>query len=177
MFGLPQQSSHPIVMVVLFNLAESPSSDSHPLSARHDPNVSSSSALPVQREAIITPGAENPRCYYVVHSKPMHIGVCVPSTHILLLFSWALWSNLDARKSIVCNFPWWWPSEVLFPSWLALTSVGNHYNRPLFLYLHCQGLLKLFFLYPALPHCCTTGSMYDHPEICCCVTSGHPESS
>lgn len=73
-------------MFVLFNLAESPSSGSHPLSARHDPNISSSSALPVQREPIITPGAESPRYYYVVHSKPLHTGVCAQYTSLPAIF-------------------------------------------------------------------------------------------
>lgn len=69
-------------MFVLFNLAESPSSSSHPLSARDDPNISSSSALPVQRESIITPGVEKPRYYYVVRSKPIHM--CLSTVHIYI---------------------------------------------------------------------------------------------
>lgn len=173
-----QQPSHPIIMFVLFNLSESPSSGSHPLSARHDPNISSSSALPVQRESIITPGVEKPRYYYVVHrNQCIYVYVLARSTYIFLLFSWALWLSSDAGKSIVCNFPWWWPSEVLFSPWLACVSMGNHYNRPLFLYVHCQGLLKLYFTYPAIPHYCTIGSMYDHPEFWCWLTSGHLERS
>lgn len=169
------QPSHPIVMFVLFNLAESPSSGSHPLSARPDQNISSSSALPVRRESIITPGVEKPR-YYVAHSKPMHICVCAESIYLPPI-SLSIVLNLDARKSIVCNLLWWWPSEVLFFPWLAHSSMGNHYNRLLFLYLHCQGLLKLYFFYSALPHCCAIGSTCDHPEFWCCITSEHLESS
>ena len=79
-----QQPSHPIIMFVLFNLAESPSSRSHPLSARHDPNSSSSSALPVQRESIITPGVEKARYYYAVCSKPMHVYLCTVCVSVCL---------------------------------------------------------------------------------------------
>lgn len=157
-----QQPSHPIVTFVLFNLAESSFSGSHPLSARHDPNISSSSALPVRRQSIITPGAEKNGYYYVVLSKRTFVCVLVQTTYTFLLFSWALWSNLDVRKSIVCNFPQWWPSGVLFSPWLPQVSMRNHYNRPLFLYLHCQGLLQLYCISPATLRYCTIGSVDDH---------------